>query len=48
VTFDRTLQAGVEDYGYEHRIARLRGYYFSYAPELAGYLLSVPPEERHR
>jgi hypothetical protein len=30
------------------RIARLRGYYFKYAPELADYLLSVPPAERLR
>ena len=30
------------------RIARLRGYYFQYAPELVGYLLSVPPAERLR
>ncbi len=30
------------------RIARLRGYYFQYAPELEGYLLSVPAAERLR
>ena len=36
VTFDRVLQSGVEDHGYTRRIARLRGYYFQYAPELAG------------
>jgi hypothetical protein len=46
VTFDRTLQSGVEDYNYAHRIARLRGYYFQYAPELVDYLLSVPPAQR--
>jgi hypothetical protein len=46
VTFDRALQSGIEDFGYAHRIARLRGYYFQYAPELEGYLLSVPPTER--
>jgi hypothetical protein len=39
-------QSGIEDLGYASRIARLRGYYFQYAPELAGYLLSVPPPER--
>jgi hypothetical protein len=48
VTFDRVLQSGVEDHGYTRRIARLRGYYFQYAPELAGYLLSVPAAERLR
>jgi hypothetical protein len=48
VTFDRVLQSGIEDHGYAQRIARLRGYYFQYAPELVGYLLSVPPAERLR
>jgi hypothetical protein len=48
VTFDRVLQSGIEDSGYAHRIARLRGYYFQYAPELVGYLLSVPPTQRLR
>ena len=47
-TFNRVLQSGIEDLGYASRIARLRGYYFRYAPELAGYLLSVPPAERLR
>src|SRR6476620_5323396 len=32
VTFSRALQSGIEDYNYAHRIARLRGYYFQYAP----------------
>ncbi|MEP7023614.1 MAG: hypothetical protein ABJB47_07335 [Actinomycetota bacterium] len=45
-TFDRVLQSGIEDYGYARRIAQLRGYYFDHAPELGGYLLSVPPAER--
>jgi hypothetical protein len=45
-TFIRVLQSGVEDLGYASRIARLRGYYFQYAPELVGYLLSVPPAQR--
>jgi len=48
VTFDRVLQSGIEDVGYAARIARLRGYYFRYAPELVGYLLSVPPAQRLR
>jgi hypothetical protein len=48
VTFDRALQSGVEDHGYTRRIARLRAYYFQYAPELVGYLLSVPQSERLR
>ncbi len=46
VTFDRALQSGIEDFGYAHRVARLRGYYFQYAPELIDYLLSVPPTQR--
>jgi hypothetical protein len=46
VTFERTLQSGIEDLGYARRIARLRAYYFDNAPELGPYLLSVPPEER--
>jgi hypothetical protein len=46
VTFDRTLQSGIEDYIYAQRTARLRGYYFRYAPELVDYLLSLPPGQR--
>ena len=46
VTFDRTLQSGIEDYNYAQRSARLRGYYFQYAPELVDYLLSVPRGQR--
>jgi hypothetical protein len=46
VTFERTLQSGVEDHGYARRIARLRAYYFDQAPELLPYLLSVSPDER--
>src|SRR5437016_3141292 len=46
VTFERALQSGIEDHGYARRIARLRAYYFDNAPELAPYLLSVPPLER--
>jgi hypothetical protein len=48
VTFERALQSGIEDHGYARRVARLRGYYFQYAPELVGYLLSVRPAERLR
>jgi hypothetical protein len=48
VTFERALQTGVEDYSYAKRIAALRGFYFDYAPELAPYLMSVPPELRLR
>jgi hypothetical protein len=44
VTFDRVLQSGIEDHGYARRIARLREYYFRYAPELAGYLVQLPEE----
>lgn len=46
VTFERVLQSGIEDRGYARRIALLRGFYFDNAPELAPYLLSVPPSER--
>jgi hypothetical protein len=46
VTFQRTLQSGIEDHGYARRIARLRGYYFEVAPELTPYLLSVPMPQR--
>jgi hypothetical protein len=46
VSFERTLQSGIEDYGYARRIARLRAYYFDQAPELLPYMLSVPPTER--
>jgi hypothetical protein len=48
VTFERTLQSGIEDLGYARRIARLRAYYFDNAPELVPYLLSVDPERRLR
>jgi hypothetical protein len=47
-TFDRVLQSGIEDLEYARRIAQLRGYYFDRAPELTGYLVSVPSEERLR
>ncbi len=47
-TFNRVVESGIEDLGYASRIARLRGYYFLYVPELAGYLFSVLPAERLR
>jgi hypothetical protein len=46
VTFDRVLQSGIEDLQYAQRIARLRAYYFDFAPELTHYLASVPPSRR--
>src|SRR5262249_20148896 len=46
VTFQRALQSGIEDYWYARRIAQLRAYYFTAAPELSPYLLSVAPSER--
>jgi hypothetical protein len=46
VSFERTLQSGMEDWGYARRIARLRAYYFDQAPELLPYMLSIPPRER--
>jgi hypothetical protein len=45
VTFERVMQSGFEDLDYARRIARLRGYYFDQAPELASYLMSVPGPE---
>jgi hypothetical protein len=48
VTFERTLQSGMEDLGYARRIDLLRSYYFDEAPELASYLMSVPGPERLR
>ena len=48
VTFQRTLQSGIEDYGYARRIARLRSYYFDTAPELVPYLASVGEPDRLR
>lgn len=46
MTFERVLQSGIEDQGYAERIARLRAYYFDYAPEITPYLASVPPAQR--
>jgi hypothetical protein len=46
VTFERVLQSGIEDHGYAQRIARLRAFYFDCAPEITGYLVSVPPPQR--
>jgi hypothetical protein len=46
VTFERALQSSIEDTEYARRIALLRGYYFEQAPEIAPYVLSVPPAER--
>jgi hypothetical protein len=45
-TFERTLQSSIEDTEYARRIALLRGYYFGHAPEIAPYLLRVPPAEQ--
>ena len=46
VTFERVLQSGAEDHRYVQRIARRRAFYFDHAPELTGYLVSVPPAQR--
>jgi hypothetical protein len=45
VTFERALQSSIEDTEYARRIALLRGYYFEQAPEIAPYVLRVPPAE---
>jgi hypothetical protein len=45
VTYGRTLQSSIEDSQYARRIALLRGYYFEHAPEIAAYMLRVPPAE---
>jgi hypothetical protein len=45
VTFERTLQSSIEDTEYARRIALVRGYYFEHAPEIADYMLTVPPAE---
>jgi hypothetical protein len=46
-TFDRVLRSGIEAVHYGDRIARLRAYYFDFAPELTRYLASFP-SPRHR
>ena len=46
VALDRVLQSGIEELHYAERIARLRAYYFDFAPELTRYLASVPPARR--
>ena len=46
VTFGRALQSSTEETEYARRIALLRDYYFEHAPEIAPYLLNVPPAER--
>jgi hypothetical protein len=46
VTFERVLQSGIEDHGYAERIARLRAFYFDFAPEITSYLASVPSAQR--
>jgi len=45
-TFDRVLRAGIEDLEYAERIARLRAYYFDFAPELTHYLARAPSSRR--
>ena len=46
VTFERALQSSIEDSEYTRRIALVRTYYFEQAPEIAPYLVRVPPAER--
>jgi hypothetical protein len=47
VTFERTVQSGLEDYLLARRIALLREYYLDEAPELGRYLVRVPPGEHY-
>ena len=46
VTCDRVLQSGIEELHYAERIARLRAYYFDFAPELTD--SATWPASRHR
>jgi hypothetical protein len=46
VTFERTLQLAIEDYGLERRIALLRRFYLESAPELSSYLVTVTPSQQ--
>jgi hypothetical protein len=41
VTFDRLVQASLEDIAYAQRIGRLRDFYVTVAPELAPYVLVI-------
>jgi hypothetical protein len=41
------LQSGIEELHYVERIARLRAYYFDFAPELTHYLASLPDDSRN-
>jgi hypothetical protein len=41
VTFQRLVQASIEDIAYAQRIGRLRGFYLALAPELEPYVLAV-------
>jgi hypothetical protein len=43
VTFERALQTGLDDHMLWRRIALLREYYLSEAPELGQYLVTAPP-----
>jgi hypothetical protein len=41
VTFLRLVQSSIEDIAYAHRIARLRSFYLTVAPELEPYLVAA-------
>ena len=43
VTFQRLVQSSIEDLAYAQRIARLREFYLSVAPQLAAYLTVARP-----
>jgi hypothetical protein len=46
VTFERTLQSGIEDHDYARRISRLRASYFAAAPQIATYMSPVTMQDR--
>jgi len=46
ITFERTLQTGIEDHGYARRISQLRAFYFTQVPALTTYMPRVPHQEQ--
>jgi len=44
MTFQRVLQAGIEDHGYARPISKLRGFYVERVPQLTDYMPRVPAQ----